>query len=125
MAETTGARALNGMRIRDESAGNARNDIPTTAHNPEVVGSSPSLATKQIPKEWLNTAVFGDFSFSKIKAKTGNSDFDPCLTHTGIFTEKQWDLILLRRFGQGKIMSADISGKKHSIIVKPEIPSDG
>ena len=41
------------------------------------------------PQEWLNTAVFGDFSFKKSRPKPGNSDFDPCLTHTGIFTEQQ------------------------------------
>ena len=84
----------------------------TTAHNPEgeaVVNDSPvgcqsrrtdrsifsaekmqdrwfkSFSRNQTnPQEWLNTAVFGDFLLPE---KAVLIAFDPCLTHTGIFTE--------------------------------------
>ena len=62
--------------------------VARRAHNPELVGSSPSPATKQIPKNGLTPPFLGIFPFQKSRPKPGNSDFDPCLTHTGIFPAK-------------------------------------
>ena len=66
---------------------------PTAAFSPQrkckTVGSSPSPATKQIPKNGLTPPFLGIFPFQKSGPKPGNSDFDPCLTHTGNITENQ------------------------------------
>ena len=63
--------------------------VARRAHNPEVVGSSPSPATKQIPKNGLTPPFLGIFPLQKTRPKPGDFDFDPCLTHTGFFTEQQ------------------------------------
>jgi hypothetical protein len=43
---------------------------------------------KQIPKEGCPPPFLGIFPLQKSMPKQGDSNFDPCLTHTGFFIEK-------------------------------------